>query len=51
MSNWFKKMFFGSECSCQHCDHCGDKKEVKNPVGANVTPVENKPAENVTNNQ
>lgn len=26
MSNWFSNLF-NSKCACDHCDHCGDKKE------------------------
>lgn len=26
MSSWFSNLF-NSKCECDHCDHCGDKKE------------------------
>jgi len=42
MCNWFKKLF-GGKCECKHCDHCEEKKDVKEPIVTNTPAAEIKP--------
>ncbi|MFA5130903.1 MAG: hypothetical protein WC467_00590 [Patescibacteria group bacterium] len=62
MSNWFKKLFGGSDhgsCEhCGHCDHCEEKDEVKEAkneemqiTSAPELKAENMAAEDITKNQ